>query len=364
MADPMLTIHLTIGVILVGLMVTGALFGVTASQVVWYYRHYSRDRSFLKYMVAVVCGLDTLSLAFFVATEWQTLVIRDPATKTSLPWTSSAQIICNAVSIAIIQSFYIFRIWTLSRSKILVGCLGTFVAADLALGFTLFAQAVNSSGLIAFTTLVSYDVALSAITTATDVFLSGSLVVLLTRSRTGISGSNRLINRLLLYTINTGLLTSMCSIMTLITVVIFPTDAIYVMFYYIGSRMYTISLLSTLNAREGLRSSAEQQYTFASVPRLTTRVTASGMSTDEDGQKHTAQEILVSIQRDTTVTFEEDVHAPKMPTRRSGSGRKAVKQMPTPVPASKTAAATPWDSDTARLKNDSTATDTQLSSLV
>lgn len=53
---------------------------------------------------------------------------------------------------------------------------------------------------------------------ASDVAIAVTLIFLLQRSRTGFKRSETIINRLILFTINTGLLTSMCAIMSLISV--------------------------------------------------------------------------------------------------------------------------------------------------
>ncbi|KAI0707421.1 hypothetical protein C8Q76DRAFT_800747 [Earliella scabrosa] len=323
----------TTGTILIGLMVTGCLFGVTSGQTAWYHLHYRQDRTFLRILVSIIYGLDTLSLLFYVWSMWQYLVDKELLVFDGkpLPWTSNAQLVCNAAAIATIQGFYTFRIWTLSKNKLLLSILAIFVAADFALGLLLFVKRQTES-LEEFGALTAYDIALSATTTVTDVLLCGTLVTLLIKSRTGNAGSNRLIKKLLLYTIHTGAVTSLCSIMSLITVIVLPTTALYVMFYYIGSRMYTVSLLSTLNARQGLRTAAEHHYAPASLPRLTT---VRSTRHSEDGRKRTVSEpheIVVSIQRDTTVTFEEQDHKSREVYRKTSSYK--ARNPVTPVPLS------------------------------
>ncbi|KAI0714316.1 hypothetical protein C8T65DRAFT_644692 [Cerioporus squamosus] len=295
----------TIGMIMIGMTVTASLFGVTSGQAMWYFRHYPRDRTFLKAMVRVIWGLDMVSLAFYFASMWQYLVDKQLFSFDGkpLPWTSNAQIICNACSIAIIQSFYMFRIWTLSKHKLLASVLGTFVTADFALGILLFVKSIQTTDITQFSKLTAFDIAMSSCTAATDIMLCGTLVTLLARSRTGSTGSNRLINKLLFYTINTGLFTTICSVLSLITVIVLPDTSVYVMCYYIGSRMYSISLLSTLNAREGLRTAAEK-FGHNSLPHLSSSH-LSRRSQETSGKGTTSQPLVVSIQRDTTVTFEE-----------------------------------------------------------
>ncbi|RDX57396.1 hypothetical protein OH76DRAFT_36086 [Lentinus brumalis] len=339
----------TIGMIMIGMAVTASLFGVTSGQAMWYFRHYPQDRTFLRVMVRVIWCLDALSLGFYFASMWQYLVGKELFSfgGKPLPWTSNSQIMINACSITIIQSFYTFRIWTLSKHKILAGILGTFVLADLALGSLLYAKSIQTTDISQFSELTAFDIAMSSVTAATDLLLCGTLVTLLVRSRTGSTGSDRLINKLLLYTINTGLFTTICALLSLITVLALPNTSVYVMFYYIGSRMYSISLLSTLNAREGLRTAAEK-YGHNSLPHISSRSgSLSRRSQDTSRVKATtsgSQPLVVSIQRDTTVTFEEQ-------TARENAYLKPSKyrlQCPTSRPAALAApaqASSPSDSE-------------------
>ena len=75
--------------------------------------------------------------------------------------------------------------------------------------FTELAQIVNISRSINILGAVS------------DIGIAAVLIFLLQRSRTGFRRSETIINRLIIFTINTGLLTSLCALMSLITVCTF-----------------------------------------------------------------------------------------------------------------------------------------------
>ncbi len=51
-----------------------------------------------------------------------------------------------------------------------------------------------------------------------DIGIAGTLVYLLRKSRTGFKRTETLVNRLIMFSINTGLITSMCAIMALVSV--------------------------------------------------------------------------------------------------------------------------------------------------
>ncbi|KAI0635817.1 hypothetical protein C8Q77DRAFT_1155579 [Trametes polyzona] len=327
--DPYAFFDVTIGVTLIALAVTGSLFGVSTSQVVWYFKHYPRDRKSLKMLwitvqtikVALVWGFDALHLILYGATMWNYLVMKEVQAMgtTLLPWESSAQLLCNACAIVTIQSFYSYRIWTLSQNRYLTALLIVFICGDFALAVTLFMKrsvtppativgqfphdssplSIMTHNVQDFIGLTSLDVALSSVTASTDVLLSGTLVILLAMSRTGSAGANRLIYKLVLYTINTGALTSFFAVVSLVTVIIMPTTSVYVMFYYIGTRLYSVSLLATLNARESLRIQAER-IGHVTLPRLSS-LTASRLASTASKQP-----VVVAIQHNSAVAFEED----------------------------------------------------------
>ncbi|KAI0359979.1 hypothetical protein OH77DRAFT_1517545 [Trametes cingulata] len=304
--NPYAFFDVTLGMTLVGLAVTASLFGVSTAQMVWYYKHYPHDRRFLKMLVALVWSFDAFHLVLYSATMWIYLVFKQvEAGPTLLPWESNVQLLCNACAIVTIQAFYAYRIWTLSQNRYLAALLVTFVLGDFGLAFALFVKSIMTDTVQDYIGLSNFDIALSSFTAFTDVLLSGTLVVLLAMSRTGSAGANRLINKLVLYTINTGLLTSLCAVLSLIAVALLPTTSIYVMFYYVGTRLYSVSLLATLNARESLRIQAER-IGHVSLPRLTSISHVSTKQRVWDGAQSRPPDIVLAMRHSSSVAFEED----------------------------------------------------------
>ncbi|EJF64748.1 hypothetical protein BD309DRAFT_945506 [Dichomitus squalens] len=261
MADPTgVDIDLTLGVILVGLIVTAGLLGVTTAQSGSYFVHFPQDRRALKILVIAVWLLDVTHLGLYLSTMYTYLVKKEGLHfgQKPLPWTANAQLLVNACGISLIQSFYASRIWQLSRMRLLLVIMGLFIATTWLLSFVLFVKTITTNTVAEYVHLEPYDITMSAMTASTDVLLCGALVVLLTMFRKDTQGADRLINRLLIFTVNTGLLTSVHAIMSVIMVVSLPQTSLFVMFYYIGTRLYSVSLLATLNARIELRMQAER----------------------------------------------------------------------------------------------------------
>ncbi|KAI0034717.1 hypothetical protein K488DRAFT_44898, partial [Vararia minispora EC-137] len=173
----------------------------------------------------------------------------DSARFNRLEWSLVVEVIVNGVTALLVQSFFVMRIWTRNHGNIALLVLTCLCIA------TQFALHIGSY-LHICTTLradlsVAYGVslAINGVTAFTDVLITTCLVYLLQRSRTTFSQTNTLITRL----VNTGLLTSIDAVLSLITILAKPDTLIYLGIYYIIGRLYSNSFLATLNSRTSLR---------------------------------------------------------------------------------------------------------------
>ncbi|KAH9835130.1 uncharacterized protein C8Q71DRAFT_764232 [Rhodofomes roseus] len=92
-----------------------------------------------------------------------------------------------------------------------------------------------------------------SIASCIDIFIAASLCYLLSRCRTGFCKTDSLISWLMFYTINTGLVTSMCSLVAVIMLAVFPRTFLTVAFQFVQVKLYINSYLAMLNARSSLR---------------------------------------------------------------------------------------------------------------
>ncbi|KAI0710319.1 hypothetical protein C8T65DRAFT_739767 [Cerioporus squamosus] len=99
----------------------------------------------------------------------------------------------------------------------------------------------------------SLSLAMNVSAALTDVTIAAILCTILQCSKTGYAKSNRLINKLMAFTINTGLLTSTCACISLITFLALPGSFVYICFFLLMGHLYCNSLLASLNPRERLR---------------------------------------------------------------------------------------------------------------
>ncbi|EDR04015.1 uncharacterized protein LACBIDRAFT_306379 [Laccaria bicolor S238N-H82] len=97
---------------------------------------------------------------------------------------------------------------------------------------------------------------------AADAPVAGSLCALLFGNRTGFKRTDSLVTSLMAFTINTGLLTSICAIACFVTYALWPQRLIFMGVYFALSK-YINSLLASLNARGLLR---DKGYAVSIIP--------------------------------------------------------------------------------------------------
>ncbi|KDR71512.1 hypothetical protein GALMADRAFT_102487 [Galerina marginata CBS 339.88] len=96
-----------------------------------------------------------------------------------------------------------------------------------------------------------------------DTMVAVSLCILLIKSRTGFKRTDSLVTTLMVFSINTGLLTSISAIACFVTYAIWPQRFIFMGIYFALSKLYVNSLLASLNARSTLRG---QSYAMSTIP--------------------------------------------------------------------------------------------------
>jgi len=174
-----------------------------------------------------------------------------------LVWSLVVEVLFNGFTALLVQSFFVLRIWKLSERNlwltipVLLLVLGEFGAV---LGYVI--QALQLSTFDQLDGLKPLSMTVNALAAAGDVLIAAILCTMLHRSRTGFKRSDSLINKLIIFTINTGFLTSVCAVLSLVTIVALPDTFVYICFYFTLGRLYSNSLLATLNARKLLRDKA------------------------------------------------------------------------------------------------------------
>ncbi|KAJ4490595.1 hypothetical protein J3R30DRAFT_3694290 [Lentinula aciculospora] len=260
------TLDNTMGAMFIGVLfaaVTDGLF------VAWYEDAHVLASKVVAYVpqVAAVMIVDTLHQAFIAHTVY-TYLITNFGNVPELGNTEFAEVLVNGFTAVFVQRQLIeygnqrkhmdintcgnkFCISSFDDTKL--GCLSQFllVAAEFVcvfvfavIGLTRVHTLTNEKGL---------SITVNVLAAVGDTYIAGLLTLLLHTSRTGFRRSDSIINKLIIFSINTGALTSLCAIASMLSILLAPETFIYISFFFCMGRLYANSLLATLNIRTLIR---------------------------------------------------------------------------------------------------------------
>jgi hypothetical protein len=242
----------TIGALVFGWGFSSLIFGMLCIQVWRYYQRYPNDHWSYKVLVFTLWALEALHQAFIAHTTWYYVVqnfgdifvfLKPPV------WTICAQTMLGSLVGTIVKICFAMRVWKFSRGNYLVtGLIIFMVIAQFATAivYTIhtFQLRVGQAGQIKSIGSVALSLGL-----VTDVFTAASLSYFLHKMRTGFKRSDTLINRLIIYSVNTGMLTSVFSASVLAMYNLMPENFIYIALYFILCKLFANSCVGTLNTR-------------------------------------------------------------------------------------------------------------------
>ncbi|KAN0094599.1 hypothetical protein V8E55_002886 [Tylopilus felleus] len=249
------------GSTLAAVFVSLVFYGVSILQTFLYYEHCTEDAIILKSLVAWVFVLDTLHTVLISVGVWQYFVVHFGDDK-FITYTHAPLLISIVVTSAVsstVQSFFIYRIWFLTRSRfrwLFPVILMPFVVAQLV--YTVVAMAFQTSvSAVSGPLLTKVANALNGIAMAVDITITISLCTLLVMGRTGFADTDQMLLRLIFISVNTGLSSALFAFLSVILLVIYPTELIFTALYYPLCTVYCNTLLASLNARSFVRGGTE-----------------------------------------------------------------------------------------------------------
>ncbi|KAI0326514.1 hypothetical protein GY45DRAFT_1373917 [Cubamyces sp. BRFM 1775] len=216
---------------------------------------YPADRASIKIFVAVLLVLETWHIVVWLAAGYHYNIEGHYTNEITLGahWSIRLAIIATSVPVGATQCFYAYRVYLIGpRYKWLVTpavlCLVVYQGFAFAAGIIAFEVTDTVADFEGLSWIVAVACGLSSIT---DVTLAATLVFVLHRCR--VQGLKRrtgtILDTLMKYTINTGLLTSIGGLSAFIFALILPGNLIYAGITIVGTKLYANSALALLNSR-------------------------------------------------------------------------------------------------------------------
>ncbi|KAL4250062.1 hypothetical protein ABKN59_004919 [Abortiporus biennis] len=260
----------TIGALLIALIICALLTGIGSLQTFLYFTvSAKRDNTALRGLVAFLWILDVLATAFGAIGVY-TYVITNYANPAALPiinWSTSAYTMVGGIGDFCVRCVFIYRIWLLSKMRIIPCGIMAFNFVVLAFSFVIAATYIQVRNFFELDGITWKYTLIFSLIAFTDTLIAIILCGLLWRRKRGLfQRTDSQIDILMAYSIHTGALTSLFGIAVLTAYLTMPNNLIYVGIYVIVPKLYHNALLASLNGRETiLRCGGDESKGYNSI---------------------------------------------------------------------------------------------------
>ncbi|KAI0311299.1 hypothetical protein OF83DRAFT_770714 [Amylostereum chailletii] len=245
----------TLGAMLIGDLISVTMYGLTTAQAYFYFQGKGRsDKPLVRLFVFFIWLLETVH-AFLVGAYLFNSLIVDAGNFPALLTTKISDDVVTQFTALIIVSVHLFyarRLWILSEKNVLLVSV-VVILAVLNFGFEMAVMALTFK-YRAFSEFhardTPYFVAALALAAADDILIAASMTVILNRKRSGWKSTDTLVNKIVLYSIATGAITSVFDILILVCYLAMPNNLVYLCMFNFINNLYANSLLAMLNARD------------------------------------------------------------------------------------------------------------------
>ncbi|KAJ6472687.1 hypothetical protein C8R47DRAFT_1324604 [Mycena vitilis] len=258
-----------------------------------------------RWQVAVVLLVDTVHQALITHTIYTYLVTNFTSglvELNKLVWSLIVEVLFNGLTALLVQSFLAVRVWRLSKgNKWLTGAAWLLILAEFGCVVAYITLALPLDTFTELANLKALSIAVNSLAASGDVLIASILCFLLLRSRTG---SDTVVNKLVMFFVNTGLITSLFAVASLISITVAPTTFIYIFFFFCMGRLYSNSLFAILNARGTIKTVCSDKNLASSDIPLSVRLRSHGA---RNNITNTSTHPELTIKIDTNQESDADV---------------------------------------------------------
>ncbi|GJE86386.1 hypothetical protein PsYK624_024660 [Phanerochaete sordida] len=295
-------LNLTLGPLLLGCFACAIFFGILSLQCVTYFGKFPKDGLPLKSSIAILWVNAAVHLAFEIHAAYTILVLDYVILFTRTPWTVAGVVTSSAVADAIVRSWFLNRLWILSgrRWPLQIVPIATSVAE---FACTIYTSAeIAKMGTLSFTPkLTRVFVASLALVITCDLYTAIGICFFLwcQRRRATYRKTRNIVTTIMIYTVNTGLITVAAWSLSLITHLAIPGQEYVALGPYVAiGHLYTVCLLAHLNARGSFRKDMSDQGAVQMASfRCASDTRPSDLAVDKAKRQHV--EILCEVSEST-----------------------------------------------------------------
>ncbi|KAJ7741757.1 hypothetical protein DFH07DRAFT_51197 [Mycena maculata] len=269
-------VQLLYGPMIIGVFFNMILYGVLVGQMLAYYQVYKKDALWMRLFVAFLFFVETCNTALDMSMMYQPLILEYGHKPVFFPSVFMARMwlllpppwclithprylsepLCVVLISMPIQLFFAWRIHQLTNSLwiplvISIFALGSFAGGIWTATMVQILREFAKKPLLHNSALLWFLASCVA-----DVLITISLVMTLTKKKTGFVATDSVLDKIIRTTIQTGMVTAIFSILDVVCFMALPHYAVNFVWDLALSKLYSNCLMSTLNARQKLNSAS------------------------------------------------------------------------------------------------------------
>ncbi|KAJ6500559.1 hypothetical protein C8R45DRAFT_1210320 [Mycena sanguinolenta] len=251
-------------------------------------------------LVAVACVgwiwiLDAVHTIAVCASVWSYAIAHfgNPEFTTQIVPTLAVTVATTAITTFSVNIFYAWRIHKMSRANWwLTAPIVLLAISRIGLAFVTTTEMILTKNFPAFA--AGFNIVLTSgmsVSAATDIIVSAARYYYLRNLKQGYSGTQEVVDAVVVFTINDGALTCAIAIAAIIFLLRMPNNFIWLGIYFNISKLFSNSVLATLNLRNWYRHRQRPMGIAMMRPQvLTAHTISSRPPTMHSSSKRTAQE--------------------------------------------------------------------------
>ncbi|KAI5886559.1 uncharacterized protein SCHCODRAFT_01194301 [Schizophyllum commune H4-8] len=246
-------VELSFGPMLIGVCLNMILYGIVLMQMLFYFQTYKGDASWIRYLILYLFIIETCNTGFEFGFIYEPLIHNygTPKATTNFPIMLAAEPITIVFISLPIQCFIAWRIWNMTKSMIIPFVIVLLGLVSFGGGIWLTQKIVEVKYFARKPDLHWAALVWLVAAAAADILITVALVWNLARRKTGFSHTDDVINAIIRMTVQTGLITAFLACLDFVLFLIFPKTTLNFICNLCLAKLYTLSLMSTLNARQG-----------------------------------------------------------------------------------------------------------------
>ncbi|PBK62535.1 hypothetical protein ARMSODRAFT_964038 [Armillaria solidipes] len=241
----------TLGPLLLGLMFNLLLLGMIFVQYYMYFIKYQRrDKLWIRIFVYALLLVNVGGTVLYMVDMYMALILNFGNAARST-WLGAANLALTAIMAGAVQLFFAWRVKVLTSSWISASSVCFTALLAVAGGIATAAEANAQQAVTDFQTFKITVIIWLVSSCICDFLITGALVWYLRGHKTGFEQSDELMDGIIRLTVQTGLITSICAMLDLITFIAIASPNVHIIFTGMLGKLYTNALMSSLNARSG-----------------------------------------------------------------------------------------------------------------